>query len=73
MNTPAMVLKLVGVGSQYAGIYRDENHQYLDGGKCYSLTLPPNVPGQAPAPELTRNMIDILLISFDALPSNDSK
>lgn len=46
LNTPAMVLKLVGVGSQYAGIYRDENHQYLDGGKCYSLTLPPNVPAK---------------------------
>mmetsp|Transcript_49378 Transcript_49378/g.81200 ORF Transcript_49378/g.81200 Transcript_49378/m.81200 type:complete len:158 (+) Transcript_49378:84-557(+) len=46
LNTPAMVLKLVGVGSQYAGVYRDENHQYLDGGKCYSLTLPPNVPAK---------------------------
>lgn len=46
LNTPAMVLKLVGVGSQYAGIYRDENHQYLDGGKCYSLTFPPNVPAK---------------------------
>ena len=43
-NTPAMILKMVGVGSQYAIISRDEKHQYLDGGKCYSLTLPANVP-----------------------------
>ncbi len=43
-NTPAMVLKMVGVGSQYVLANRDEKHQYLDGGKCYSLTLPANVP-----------------------------
>lgn len=41
-----MVWKLVGVGSQYAGIYRDAKHQYLDGGKLYSMTLPPNVAWQ---------------------------
>lgn len=46
LNTPAMVWKLVGVGSQYAGIYRDAKHQYLDGGKLYSMTLPPNVPAK---------------------------
>ncbi|CAK9082484.1 Uncharacterized protein SCF082_LOCUS39198 [Durusdinium trenchii] len=43
-NTPAMVLKMVGVGSQYVLAFRDEKHEYMDGGKCYSLTLPPNVP-----------------------------
>jgi len=43
-NTPAMVMKMVGVGSQYILANRDEKHEYLDGGKCYSLTLPPNVP-----------------------------
>ncbi|CAJ1374659.1 unnamed protein product [Effrenium voratum] len=46
LNTPAMVLKMVGVGSQYALLARDGKHQYLDGGKCYSLTLPPNVPAK---------------------------
>lgn len=43
-NTPAMVMKMVGVGSQYILAFRDEKHEYLDGSKCYSLTLPANVP-----------------------------
>ncbi|CAK9073371.1 unnamed protein product [Durusdinium trenchii] len=46
LNTPAIVLKMVGVGSQYALVFRDEKHQAFDGGKCYSLTLPPNVPAK---------------------------
>ena len=33
LNTPAMVLKMVGVGSQYALLARDGKHQYLDGGE----------------------------------------
>lgn len=43
-NTPAMIMKMVGVGSQYILAFRDEKHEYLDGSKCYSLTLPANVP-----------------------------
>lgn len=42
--TPAMVAKKVGVGSQYALNNRDSNGNYLDGGKTYSVTIPPNVP-----------------------------
>lgn len=42
--TPAMVAKNVGVGSQYALSNRDSEGNYLDGGKTYSVTLPPNVP-----------------------------
>eukprot|EP00438_Fugacium_kawagutii_P021381 Skav232428 [mRNA] locus=scaffold189:163719:164744:- [translate_table: standard] len=45
-NTPAMIMKMVGVGSQYVLAFRDEKHEYLDGGRCYSLTLPPNVPAK---------------------------
>ena len=45
-NTPAMVLKIVGVGSQYILAFRDDQHQYLDGDKCYSMTLPANVPAK---------------------------
>ncbi len=44
--TPAMAAKMVGVGSQYAGSALDANGNYLDGGKNYKLTLPPNVPAK---------------------------
>ena len=38
VNTPAMVLKLPGVGSQYAYAAADKDGNYLDGGKNYSCT-----------------------------------
>ncbi len=44
--TPAMVLKIVGVGSQYAVTAVDGNGDYLDGAKTYSLTLPPGIPAK---------------------------
>ncbi len=44
--TPAMAAKMVGVGSQYAGAALDGDKNYLDGGKNYKLTLPPNVPAK---------------------------
>ena len=44
-NSPAMVWKLIGKGSQYAWGYLDSNGDYLDGGKNYTL----NLPGDAPA------------------------
>ncbi len=43
---PAMVLKMIGKGSQYAFCSRDKDGQYLDGGKTYKLTIPPNVPAK---------------------------
>ncbi|MCH2185566.1 DUF1214 domain-containing protein, partial [Myxococcota bacterium] len=46
VNTPAMVLKMVGVGSQYALIARDADGAYLDGSEEYSLTLPPDIPAK---------------------------
>ncbi|HIK54697.1 MAG TPA: DUF1254 domain-containing protein [Synechococcales cyanobacterium M55_K2018_004] len=42
--TPAMVNKVVGVGSQYMSAYRDADGDYLNGGKNYQLHLPPNIP-----------------------------
>jgi hypothetical protein len=42
--TPAMFVKMVGVGSQYAMASQDADKNYLDGGKTYKLHLPPNVP-----------------------------
>ncbi len=42
--SPAMTLKRVGLGSQYAIAERDAAGQYLDGGKTYRLHLPPDIP-----------------------------
>jgi len=42
--TPAMSVKMVGAGSQYAAATLDADGNYLDGGKNYRLHLPPNVP-----------------------------
>jgi hypothetical protein len=42
--TPAMAIKMVGVGSQYAAAITDSRGKPLDGSKTYKLRLPPNVP-----------------------------
>ena len=42
--TPAMMVKMVGIGSQYATAERDAKGKYLDGAKSYRLHLPPNIP-----------------------------
>jgi hypothetical protein len=42
--TPATIVKMVGVGSQYAYTEHDAAGQYLDGGKTYRLHLPPDIP-----------------------------
>ena len=44
--TPAMTVKMVGVGSQYAVACLDADGEYLDGSKTYSLTLPPDIPAK---------------------------
>lgn len=46
VNTPAMVLKIPGVGSQYAYTEMDKDGNYLDGSKHYRLRMPPNVPAK---------------------------
>jgi len=44
VNTPAMAMKLVGAGSQYAWGYLDANGNTLDGSKNYKLNLPKDPP-----------------------------
>jgi len=46
-NSPAMVERTVGSGSQYLMATRDASGAFLDGGKSYRLHLPPNVPVKA--------------------------
>src|SRR5882724_2341764 len=42
--TPAMVMRLPGIGSQYLWATVDANKQYFDGGKTYKVTLPKDIP-----------------------------
>ena len=42
--TPAMAMRLTGIGSQYLVAFMDANTDFLDGGRSYTLTLPPDVP-----------------------------
>lgn len=46
VNTPAMALKMVGRGSQYALSDKDEDGNFLDGSKTYRLNIPANVPAK---------------------------
>jgi hypothetical protein len=46
VNTPAMALKMIGKGSQYALVDQDKNGEFLDGGKNYILNIPANVPAK---------------------------
>jgi len=42
--TPAMAMRLTGVGSQYLFAYVDANKQPFDGAKTYKVTLPDGIP-----------------------------
>jgi hypothetical protein len=44
--SPAMTVKMVGVGSQYAAATVDANGHPFDGSKKYRLHLPPNIPAK---------------------------
>jgi hypothetical protein len=44
--SPAMIMKMVGVGSQYAISEHDVVGMYLDGANNYQLHLPPNIPAK---------------------------
>jgi hypothetical protein len=46
VNTPAMAMKMVGVGSQYGFCAVDKGGSYLDGGNNYKLNIPANVPAK---------------------------
>lgn len=43
-NTPAMMAKNVGQGSQYLWTYRDAEGNFLDGAKSYKLHVPAKIP-----------------------------
>lgn len=45
--TPAMAMRLTGVGSQYLFAIKDANGDYFDGSKTYRVTLPKNIPAAA--------------------------
>jgi hypothetical protein len=42
--TPAMCMRLTGVGSQYIVAFVDSNGDALDGAKSYRVKLPPDIP-----------------------------
>jgi len=44
--SPALTVKMVGVGSQYCATEHDAAGRYLDGAKTYRLHLPPDVPAK---------------------------
>jgi hypothetical protein len=44
--TPAMAVKNVGKGSQYAIAYLDKDGDALDGSKTYKITLPKDIPAK---------------------------
>ncbi|MBL6705212.1 MAG: DUF1254 domain-containing protein [Planctomycetaceae bacterium] len=46
VNTPAMAMKLIGAGSQYAWGYLDSKGNYLDGSKTYKLNIPKDAPAK---------------------------
>ena len=43
-NSPAMMAKHVGAGSQYLWTYRDSDGDFLDGAMTYQLSVPAEVP-----------------------------
>ena len=42
--TPAMCMRLTGIGSQYLIAMRDADGAFLDGARDYRITLPPDIP-----------------------------
>jgi len=46
MVSPALAVKMVGIGSQYATAFCDAAGQYLDGAKTYRLHLPAGIPAK---------------------------
>ncbi|WP_231758526.1 DUF1254 domain-containing protein [Microbulbifer elongatus] len=44
--TPAMAMRLTGIGSTYLWTMVDADNNYFDGAKTYKVTLPKNVPAE---------------------------
>ena len=47
LDSPGMIMRVPKVGSQYLMGFVDADKNYLDGGKTYNVTLPPNIPAAA--------------------------
>ena len=74
--TPAMALKKVGKGSQYAFTYVDSNGNPLDGSKTYKVNVPADVPAKdfwsfTLYDNQTRSMLQTDA-QFPAIGSNDT-
>lgn len=44
--SPAMAMRMTGIGSQYLAATLDANKQYFDGAKTYRVTLPKDIPAR---------------------------
>lgn len=44
--TPALIMRLRGIGSQYLAGFVDSNGEYLDGVKTYKVTLPKDIQAE---------------------------
>lgn len=74
--TPAMAVKAIGKGSQYAFTYLDSNGNPLDGSKTYKVKVPKDVPAKdfwsfTLYDNQTRSMLQTDA-QFPAIGSNDS-
>ena len=47
LDSPAMIMQIPGVGSQYLIAFRDAKGDVLDGAKTYKVTLPKDIPAKA--------------------------
>ena len=61
--TPAMAMRLTGIGSQYLFAMTDANRQHFDGAKTYKVTLPKGIPEEnfwsfTLYDNMTRSMLD---------------
>ena len=47
LDSPGMIMRIPGVGSQYLMGFLDAGKNPFDGGKTYKVTLPPDIPAAA--------------------------
>jgi hypothetical protein len=47
LDSPGMIMRIPGVGSQYLMGFLDADGKAFDGGKTYKVTLPKDIPAQA--------------------------
>jgi len=47
LDSPAMIMRIPGVGSQYLMGFLDANDEPFDGAKTYKVTLPEGIPAEA--------------------------